>query len=340
MQDRRVALISLALCLGIPGTACELNSATTGNEGNLEFSYTTVEDLGDFNKPLAVGSTLELVVKEAGTRKEVQVVAATTDDPGVLDVTTFLGDTVQIVAKGEGGAQISVRARVPSGAVVEDSVDMLARDPATVELRHRYPRDGLGDLFEILDATCVEGPEAAYLVDTSIVVGFDMWSASGQSMIGHGVHPVSWEPEASLFKDQTSSDPENITFQTGAEEETVLLLSTVDDEELFIHLIEAETIDGSELVGGFPSDLVPVGHTRTIGVAPTVGNLRVCQYPLDMEVTSSDGGICTVTGSATGSNAWLSVSVHGLSPGTCSFTVSFPSGGEDATGTFSVEVAE
>ncbi|MEC9072183.1 MAG: hypothetical protein VX938_07380, partial [Myxococcota bacterium] len=193
---------------------------------------------------------------------------------------------------------------------------------------------------EILDASCVEGTEAAYLVDSAIVVGFDMWSANGQSMIGHGVHPVSWEPETSLFKDQTSSDPENIYFQIGAEEETVLLSSTVDDAELFLHLIDAETIDGAEVVGSFAFDRVFVGEVSSVGVAPTTGNLRVCQYPMGMSVTSLTQEICAVTGSATGPGAWLSVSVEGLAAGACSFTVSFPDGGDDATGTFSVDVIE
>ena len=111
-------------------------------------------------------------------------------------------------------------------------------------------------------------------------------------------------------------------------------------EPQLLMLEDPELIDGAELVGGFPLDQVTVGHTSTVGVAPTVGNLRVCQYPLAMEVTSPDGGVCAVTGSGTGPNAWLSVSVEGLSPGSCSFTVSFPPGGEDATGTFSVDVAE
>ena len=68
MSARHVATMAAfgSLALAVPSlTSCR--SEITGNEGNLEFSYVADDDLLDFNKPLAVGASLDLRVTPAGT---------------------------------------------------------------------------------------------------------------------------------------------------------------------------------------------------------------------------------------------------------------------------------
>ena len=322
--------------------ACDIRSATTGNEGNLVFSYSTVENLGDFNKPLAVGAKLHLQVNQ-GMSGPAHVVEASSDDPTVLAVTSFLGDTVEIEALSQGSARISVRAEVSGGQVVSDSVDMLGAEPARIALRHRYPaEDSMStdqSFFDLFDLVCAPGEEAAYVAGSRIAVGYDMWSDTDQALIGFGATPVTWDPPSAMIADEVNTDPENLFFNLDATPETVLLSSTVDETSLILHLIEAEVIDGIELQGDFIGGEVPVESTRGVSVLPTTGDLRVCQYPGSIEVTATDTSICTVSGSNS-NGGWGTVNVTGVAPGICEITVSFPDGGDDATGTFTVEIVE
>ena len=91
-ERRTVMAAATFACLSAVGLGCGLiESTTTGELGNLSFSYDTSEEIRNFNKPIAPGAKLRITVRDAGgapgTGAEVK--AAATDNPSVATVVSF-----------------------------------------------------------------------------------------------------------------------------------------------------------------------------------------------------------------------------------------------------------
>ena len=87
-----VPVIALLLLIGCM-------SKQTGGAGLLEFSYITDDDILDFNKAIAIGAKLDVQVSAAGAAMltpKPQIKAAKTDDPTIIKVDSFSGNTVTI----------------------------------------------------------------------------------------------------------------------------------------------------------------------------------------------------------------------------------------------------
>lgn len=307
-------------------------STTTGNEGNLDFSYTADDQVTNFNKPVAVGAKLELRVQETGTRREVEVTDAMSDDNGVLEVDTFSSDRVIVVGKGDGNALIEVSAEVPSGEVVSDSVNMLAAVPEVLKLRH----------------SCTTGEmEAKYFVDTdNVLIGYDMEKSNGQPVIGYGYFPIETSGEAELTLNESSTDQAHFHFDVGTMPGMSMIASTIDESTLEFEVVTVADVDGIE--GNPANDLrLHVDETEFFHVWPTVTDVRVCQSEATMTAETSTPDICAVSAveppSDQGSldiTGW--VKVEGKAFGTCEFTVTYPDGADGAgvTSDFTAEVGD
>ncbi len=310
------------------GVAC--TSTVTGNEGNLDFTYTADDDVTNFNKPIAVGAKLELKVFETGSRATVEVTEAETDDPDVLDVETFSSNRVILVGIGEGETLVEVTATLADGSSVGDSVNMLATVPDTLELRH--------------PCTQADG-SATYLVGTDDVhINYEMRKGSGQPVIGFGYFPI--ETTGPLTLDEGSRDQTSFHFDIGDEPGTASIASTIDDSVLTLDITTEDAIDGAETLATSPRE-VRVDETIIIAVYPKVGDDRVCASNATMEVESLTPDICSVRANepADAEEAGLLqrtgfVTVTGKAFGVCSFTASFPGGADTAEVDVEVEVGE
>ena len=317
---RRVIFGSGLAAVGLYfSVAC--TSTITGNEGNLDFSYTADDQVTNFNKPIAVGAKLELKVLETGTRAEVDVQEASTDDPSVLEVETFSSNRVILVGRGEGEALVEVSARVPNGEVLSDSVNMLAAVPEVLKLRH---------------SCTVEGVSAKYLANTKEVhVGYDMEKANGQAVIGYGYFPIEVAPEGLVTLDETSTNQANFLFDIGADPGVVTISSTIDDAMLELDIVTEAAIDG--IAGPVDPVEVRVDSTSYVNVHPTVGDDPVCASNAAMTAESKTPDICTVTAVApldaeeegilgrTGA-----VAVEGKAFGNCTFSVTYTNAADGA----------
>ena len=322
-----LALVGLYLAIGCTST-------TTGNEGNLDFSYTADDDIRNFNKPIAVGAKLELRVHETGTRLEVDVEDATSDDNDTLAVETFARNRIILEGVGEGPALIEVTAKVPGGEVLTDSVNMLAARPDILELRHSCTGDA--------------GP-AKYLVGTDgALISYDFKKSNGQDVIGYGYFPFEVSGDAELTLNQTSTDQANFHFDIGTMPGTATIASTLDESTIDLDIVLPGDIDGIE---GNPSAVLrlSVGDTRYFSFWPTVAGDRVCQSEEEVQAETSTPEICTVRATApvdpdsSGAfdlTGW--VAVEGLSFGNCDFTVTFPNGagGEGVSAEFTAAVGD
>jgi hypothetical protein len=317
-----VSLVCMAFLVGC-------TSKLTGNEGNLTFEYSADDDVRDFNKPIAVGARLELEVSPAGTgqgRAELQTV--TTDAPGVLEVASFSGSKFILEGVGEGHTLVRVTARLRSGDVVSDSVNMMARVPEVLKMWHTCDRDAL---------------EGLYLVDSDVMIPFDMEMRNGQSVIGYGYHPVRVLPGGALTLDKTSSDQTAFHIRTSAFPQNVTLKSTIDSKELALRLVEERDIDGATLDESATGALV--GVARQYRVLPTVGGRVVCQARTPLSAVSITPDVCEASAVGAPSqdgegplNEHGHVRVTGKRVGRCTFTVSYANGRAGVSTPFTVDI--
>lgn len=310
--------------------ACQ--SSLTGNEGNLLFSYTADDQVGDFNKPVGVGASLEIRVATAGSLKPVSLTSVTSSDPGVLEVVST--GTTSFVVRGvsNGTALIEVEADGLDGETF-DSVNMLAAAPEVVKLYHSC---------ELPNQTT-----ATYQAGAAILVPFDLEKANGQAVIGYGLHPVEIAPTAGATLDETSTDQANLHVQLGNAAGELTISSALDDHAITLNVVEAGAIDGaafSPLSTDGQDVVVFVSETRFAHVFPMVGPNRVCQATATMTAVSATPDICKASvaenlGETTSVNESLWLKLEGVAFGECLIDVTFPDGAAGAGSTTQLKVS-
>lgn len=304
----------LALAVG-----CE--SRITGNEGNFEFSYPADDNVLDFNKPVAVGAYLDMQVREVGTRTPVELTSASFDDPLVLDVEEFSGNTITITGTGEGGALLTVEGTTTSDEELTDSVNMLARIPEVHVLAH----------------TCGDGADPMnYLVDQRVWVPFEFEMTNSQPVIGYGYYPITLSDTLTTL-DAEESNQQYMAFDNGTAAGSVTMTSDIDASTLTMNLVEGSAIDGIADPIPFVLEDIDVGDTNPFYVLPEVGGVKVCQADITKNVTSDTPTICELTdtdpedsasGAASYEFGWFTI--KGLAAGTCQYTVTYPDGAAGA----------
>ena len=305
-----IAPLVLAAMLG-----CD--STITGNEGNLTFSYDADDAVLDFNKPIAVGAMLDLMVAEVGTGEDAAILAASTDDEAVLSVTEFAGATLTLEAMTEGSALVLVDAETSSGPV-SDSVMMSAAVPEVLIMSHTCGEQG-----------------GAYLTGQSIYVPFEFELANGQPVIGYGYYPVNSSNQDVLVRDESFNGQQYMRLDTLAAGEASLD-SDIDDGSLALTVVDEAAIDGVTEPLAFVLEDIDVGDTNPFYVLPSVAGVSVCQAQATMEVQSDTPELCAVrtigsevaAGDARYESGWFEI--EGLQEGTCAYTVTYPLGADGA----------
>ncbi|HJN77814.1 MAG TPA: hypothetical protein QGF58_28105 [Myxococcota bacterium] len=296
------------------GLGCK--SALTGNEGNFQFSYWADDWFNDFNKPVAVGASLDLEVRGVGSNSPVDLTVAAFDDPAVLEVSSFDGMNITITGTGEGLALLEVQGDL-DGESLPDSVNMQAKVPEVLLLGH----------------LCDDGEDAAYIVDRDVVVAFEMQMENTQPVIGYGYYPVELTATSAAV-DHDSTSQIWITVSTGDTAESVTMSSTIDAATLNMEVgLEGEIDDIEDPIAWVIED-IDVGDTNAFFVRPMIEDLVVCQAGVEMTVESDTPETCTVAetdpeAEDEAEDGWFAVT--GVSEGTCLYTVSYP-GGADGDG--------
>jgi hypothetical protein len=306
-------------------------STLTGNEGNLMFSYTADDQVGDFNKPVGVGANLEIRVLSAGTMQPVTLKSVVSSDPSVLAVDSVGATSFVVQGVSDGSVLIEVEGDGPEGPL-SDSVNLLAAAPEVVKLYH----------------SCDPvARTASYQTGAQILLPFDLEKANGQAVIGYGLHPIEITPPAGATLDETSKDQANLHLTLGATAGEVTLASAIDDETLTLNVVEAGAIDGASF-NFFSTDgtdvIVFEGETRFAHVFPMVGDSRICQATSTMNVTSKTPELCLVSvtenlDDTVSVNESLWVKIEGVAFGECLFDVTFPDGAGGAGSTTELKVS-
>ncbi len=302
-------------------TACQSN--LTGNEGNLVFSYTADDAVGDFNKPIGVGASLEIQVTTVASRLPVNLSAVTSSDNEVLEITGNSTNRFVVHGLSPGTSLIEVEADSVDGTLT-DSVNLLAAAPDVVKLYHSCE----------LPATRT----GLYQTGTNILIPFDLEKTNGQPVIGYGLHPVEITPAENGVLDASSLDQANLHIQLGATAGEMKLSSAIDSGSLNLTLVSAGSIDGASFnpLSTDGTDVVVFeGETRFVHVFPTVADQRICQANVTMTAESKTPELCKVSAvpnleETTAVNESLWVKIEAVAFGTCVFGVTFPEGAQGA----------
>lgn len=314
-MQRKILLAAVALPLALT-VACE--SRTTGNEGNFVFSYDADDDVRNFNKPIAVGASLDLEVRSVGDGEppvELSAAAPAEEDAEFLEVTAFAGHEITVKGLAEGEPLLEVTGTDTEGEELSDSVNLLVRIPEVLKLRHTCDNDA---------------NSAAYLVNRRAWLPFDLEMENEQPVIGYGYYPA------------TSSDPEALTISTADSNQTHIALdmgntagsytvdSDIDDTSLTFNVVTEGQIDGIAEPTAFVVEDIDVGDTNSFYVVPMVANDKLCQSSITKEVTSDTPNICTVDELLQGEDddlyegGWFTVT--GVAEGECRYTVTYAGG--------------
>lgn len=302
-------------------------SKTTGNEGNLQFSYVTDQALLDFNKPIAVGARLDLNVQTAGTGlvgRHVTVTDASTDSPSVLRVVAFSGNVVTLEGASAGNALVAVKANDVTGKSLPDSVNMTVRVPEVLRIAH----------------ICIGG---TYMTGSTIYLPFFLQLQNGSPVIGYGYYPVTSSSESTLRLDPTWNGFQFMRLLAPGVGK-VRLTSQIDATTLDFSLVSEPEING---VLDPKATSVIVGQSLTLYVLPSVGGTSVCQSTATVTFASLTPSICTVSSSSPPASAdqngkyetgWFGI--RGVAPGQCRYTATYPKAnkGVGVTGSFATTV--
>jgi hypothetical protein len=312
---RIIPLVALALA------GCQ--SRLTGNEGNFTFSYWTDDDVVDFNKPIAVGASLDIGVADVDAGLPVTLTSAASDDAALV-VSTFAESTVTVTGAADGGALLSVAGTTAGGEALTDSINLLAATPDVLRLSHGC------------DAT-----QAAYLAGQRVWLPFELERENGQSVIGYGYYPLTVDGTA-VTLDTAESNETWLALDT-VSVGTATLRSDVDDTTLDLPVVEPGSIDGVAEPIAFVLEDIDVGDTNAFYALPSVAGVSVCQADVEKTVRSDTPDICDVRDSdAADANlheyGWFEI--EGRAQGTCSYTVTFPdgNGGAGASAQFSYAI--
>jgi hypothetical protein len=330
MQTRSVIQLSVVAATLVAAVACR--SVTTGNEGNFRFSYVADERIFDFNKPIAVGASLDMDVTSSGDDSPIELESVESSDTAVMEAELNGGNSLTVTATGDGNVLISVKGTGPEGEAT-DSINLNARVPEVHKLGHTCQN------FNGIDAT-----EYAYLVDQPVYVPFEFEMSNGQPVIGYGYYPISIDAGAMLDESHQGSQYMRLDLDALG---LTTITSDIDGTTLQLNVIEHGDIDGVLQPFAFVLEDIDVGDVNPFYVLPSAGGRPVCQADTVIEVASITPDICDVrlANSLAGDTSdqgkefgWFEV--EGIAAGLCEYTVTYPNenGGAGATETFAYDI--
>lgn len=308
MTGRHIFGATAALALALPMASC-VSGNVPGEAARLAFSYDTDAPRGSLSSPIAIGARITLRAADVSTSTPLPIITATSDSAAVV-VLGIEDGGVLLEGAMEGTARITVAATLRDEPVV-DTIVLESQPAARLSLEH----------------ACAGGESGVYLTGSRVRLPLELASAEGRPLIGHGFHPVTFDPGGRLTIDESSTSEAFLPLRSGQLEGVVTIASSIDDERLSLELIDEGRISGAELLGGSIDNAVAIGETRFAIVAPLFDGRRLCQGEPEREITTDTPALCTVapiTRATEDAPRQGLVSIRGIAQGTCRFTVRFP----------------
>ena len=298
----------------------------TGERGELIFMYESVEDPTNFNKPIAQGARLEILVHDVRRDEAAHVVEARSKDPDVVEITGTVAHLVGLKARSPGLARIEVRA--------VDDQGIERADAFTIRVA---PVERL-----LLEDDCWhEESRPLVLTGAKLYLPWSRRSSTNEPLTGFGIFPLRVEPEAAGELRTNSVDQGGGWLDVARHVGRFEVRPTVGGGDgVAFEAVDAEAIDG--VVRAWPPPSFARGSWTIRGVAtfveiePRVGGRPLCQLEdFPHEVDNLTPELCEVEPLAFAPGL---VKITGRAFGACRYEVRFPGGGADAGATFTTRV--
>lgn len=260
-------------------TGCDYEASRQGERGNLEFTFTAADGSTEFDRPIAVDSTLTMRVDPLDGRSfdEVTEVSAAPEEVMKAVVDAEQDNAFQLHARAPGSADVSVRVRDNNDTYGDETL-VRTDDIDSIEMGHR----------------CTDGADAAYLTDTRFRVDWTRRNPADQTLVGTTRNSGQQRPgcRAEIFPSDFQTSPrcdsagmhfppvdELLSIDLFALEE----LDTPAADNLQIHII-----DPDEMLFDPPEESLVVDQRRTVELHPvwnpdTGGWSPVCT-PLELMI--------------------------------------------------------
>lgn len=313
----RPLLVIAAGALALSSLACDQRAAQTGVQGNLTFYSEPADESSDFDRPLAVGSTMELFMEPADGRQLERVLDVTVDPPNLAQAQVLRDGEPGVSLYGLQSGAINVTPTVSGGGeTYTDTARMRVAAVDRVNLHH----------------SCTDAPDGAYLTDRFIRLDMERLDQSGNQLVGFA--RGSTDPNLGCH---LAVSPEGILPDIECDESGLYLpafrdpgsiyvdvldnIRTSSHREIDVHLITLGELDFEPNY----EDLV-VGTTTTIELFPLSlhEGWPVCTH-LDMYVYIDTPDTCRGPSNATEfsvpSTDMNQISLRGSRHGICQFAV-------------------
>lgn len=273
--QHHIALIAAGTLLSLIG--CD--SRQTGEQAKLVFAYTSFDDTTNFNKPIALGATLELRVTEVSNDEEISIQQATLP-PGILEIDGHTQNLVAVRALKPGSAKLSISGKTKDGDPIADAVTLRAAPIAKIELGH----------------TCTEESGAIYQAGlNAIEIPMTKRAENGEFLTGYGVYPVVIEPARGATIDKRSTDAHSITLDLSKAPGRFSLKSTLNKKSLDFELILPAQINGLKLSEFDLTTRTTINQTTWLEFEPTYNAKPICLVNTPIEAKSLTPEICDIT---------------------------------------------
>ncbi len=167
--DRRWTWAALAaVMLVMP--ACEFRAVQEGDRGNLRFISTPADNSNNFDRPLAVGSSMTLYAEALSGRQLEELISVQTSPEQVLagSLSSQAYNAINLTGLAAGNASIRVDAR-GGGETFSDTTSLSVDYVDRVALGHQ----------------CTQQADAAYAVGEPVSLRLDRYNSSNQKLAGH-----------------------------------------------------------------------------------------------------------------------------------------------------------
>ena len=318
-MNRTPWVLGLCLVFAASSVACDRAATQEGEQGNIEFSYQPADGVRDFERPIAVGSIVEIELEPLGSLSMERITSATSAPSNIFDIE--IGEEQNIFVRGAeaGTATVEVEA-TGNSTTYSDRITLHADHTDRLSMAHE----------------CTRYPDAAYLIGDEPELEFERFNAEGDKLVGRsdadtaiGCDVVMNPP---FFESQAHCDEGGMRFQPITEAGTISIdlvqgVSTAgsSSQYLELHIVQPEVLDFLAAEGSLRT-----GISRDIQLNPVVYPVNstevwtVCSH-LDYRVeiltphtcTGRNGNL-TFTVDARDENE---VTLRGQDPGVCEFAV-------------------
>lgn len=309
--------------------ACDRPAAEEGEKGNLEFYYHPADGSTDFDRPVAMGSSMYMYVDPLEGDLNA-VVDAYAEPESVLQASVAQDEDYAIALRGLTPGDATLYAEVDSGgSSLSDHIEMSVDLVDEVAMGHE----------------CTSYADAAYVVDRPIHIPMERRNSSGEQLVGaaHAADGETDDPDDYDTACQVWMDPQDTLDYTDCDEAGLHISPIQELGDVII-----EPIDGVAAAGGHSSlgvhvvdedviELVSVEGSLSEGSTSTVeieaitappGNWDVCGG-LELHVEILTPHTCEGTGLGGSTSFSLdaddenSFRLRGENAGWCEFAVSF-----------------